>query len=399
MTILNKAQHLGLAVLVCALLQGCVSNPPAPQGTGTLQQASQRLSDDLLSQIHANVLERLISRKVVLDPFIDAQSGQRTKSSLQATEWVHQQLQARKSALKIEAFDTNGVEHADYLIAGTLSKPHPSSSDYVINATITDRRTGTVLASAVSRVLGSEIDSTPSAFYSDSPSLVTDRLTRGYITTSQTPQGSAADQAYLASISTAALINEAITAYEESRWEDALIRYQTVVQRADGKQLRVYNGLYNSYLKLGKTREAEAAFEDIVTLGLSTNNLAVRLLFQPGSTDFWRDRAISGIYPMWLRKIAAVTYAGDYCITVVGHTSKTGSETVNERLSLARAHAVQDLLIAQQRNLNNRIDTAGVGWNENIIGTGTDDIRDSLDRRVEFKIRSCPKSAQRSANQ
>lgn len=376
-------------LIFSAILMGCVSNPPAPQGSTTLEQASQRLSDDLLGQIHANVLERLISRKVVIDPFIDAQSGQRTKSSMQATEWVQQQLQARNSTLKIEAFDASGVQQADYLIAGTISKPHPSSSDFVINATVTDRRSGTVLASAVSRVQGSEIDSTPSAFYSDSPSLVTDRLTKGYITTSQTPQGSAADQAYLASISTAALVNEAITAYEERRWEDALIRYQTVVQRNDGKQLRVFNGLYNSYLKLGKTREAEEAFEDIVTLGLSTNNLAVRLLFQPGSTDFWRDSAISGIYPMWLRKIAAVTYAGDYCITVVGHTSKTGSETVNERLSLARAHTVQDLLVAQQRKLSGRVDTAGVGWKENIIGTGTDDIRDSLDRRVEFKIRSC----------
>lgn len=395
MRLLISFKKITFPLIVSAILMGCVSNPPAPQGSTTLEQASQRLSDDLLGQIHANVLERLISRKVVIDPFIDAQSGQRTKSSIQATEWVQQQLQARNSTLKIEAFDANGVQQADYLIAGTISKPHPSSSDFVINASVTDRRSGTVLASAVSRVQGSEIDSTPSTFYSDSPSLVTDRLTKGYITTSQTPQGSAADQAYLASISTAALINEAITAYEERRWEDALIRYQTVVQRNDGKQLRVFNGLYNSYLKLGKTREAEEAFEDIVTLGLSTNNLAVRLLFQPGSTDFWRDSAISGIYPMWLRKIAAVTYAGDYCITVVGHTSKTGSETVNERLSLARAHTVQELLLAHQRKLNGRVDTAGVGWKENIIGTGTDDIRDSLDRRVEFKIRSCKPAASR----
>lgn len=354
-----------------------------------MQAASERLSEDLLSQVHSNLLERLVSRKVVLDPFIDAQSGQRTHSSLRATDWVRQQLLARNSSLKIEPFDADGVQDADYLIAGTLSKPHSGSSDYAINATITDRRTGTVLASAVSRVLGKEIDSTPTAFYSDSPSLVTDRLTRGYISTSQAPKGSAADHAYLASIDTAALINEALTAYEASRWQHALIRYQTALQRDDGKQLRVFNGLYNSYTKLGKTREAEDAFEDIVTLGLSTNNLAVRLLFNPGTTDFWRDPAISGIYPMWLRKIASVTHSSDYCMTVVGHTSRTGTEAVNERLSQARAHTVRDLLVAQQRRLSDRVDTDGVGWQENIIGTGTDDVRDSLDRRVEFKIRNC----------
>ena len=386
---LHKVHHIGLALLASVLLSGCLSNPPAPQGTATLKVASERLSDDLLGQVHANVLERLISRKVVLDPFIDAQSGQRTNSSLRTTELVRQHLQARNSSLKLESFDTNGVQQADYLIAGTLSKPHPDSSDYVINATITDRRTGTVLASATSRVHGKEIDNTPTAFYADSPSLVTDRLTRGYVSTSRAPQGSAADQAYLASISTAALINEATNAYDEGRWEDALLRYQTVVRRDDGKQLRVFNGLYNSYNKLGKTKEAEEAFEDIVALGLSTNNLAVRLLFNPGTTDFWRDPAVSGIYPMWLRKIASVTYSSDYCMTVVGHTSKTGTEAVNNRLSQARARVVRDMLITQQRKLHDRVDTNGVGWSENIIGSGTDDVRDALDRRVEFKVRNC----------
>ncbi|MBQ0131413.1 MAG: OmpA family protein, partial [Comamonas sp.] len=49
---------------------------------------------------------------------------------------------------------------------------------------------------------------------------------------------------------------------------------------------------------------------------------------------------------MWLRKIASVTHASDYCMTVVGHTSRTGSEAVNERLSQARARTVRDMLVA-----------------------------------------------------
>ena len=126
-----------------------------------------------------------------------------------------------------------------------------------------------------------------------------------------------------------------------------------------------------------------------MALGLSTNNLAVRLLFNPGSTEFWRDRAVSGIYPMWLRQIAGEATAGDYCMTVVGHTSKTGSEATNERLSQSRAKAVRDLLVAQDRKLAERLDVDGMGWRENLIGSGTDDARDSLDRRVEFKVRNC----------
>ena len=375
--------------LLGAVLVGCKTNPPAPKAPVSLPMASQNLADSLLAQVQGNVLERLISRTVVLDPFIDAGSGQQTASSVKAANLVTQRLRARNTSLKLERFDGNGVEVADYLIAGTLRKTTANGSEYQMNATLTERRSGTVLASAVARVRGSEIDNTPTAFYADSPSIVSDRVTKGYISTSQAAQGSAADQTYLASVSTGALINEATVAYDEGRWNDALQRYQAVVQRDDGKQLRVFNGLYNSHTKLGHAKEAEAAFTQIVALGLSTNNLAVRLLFNPGSTDFWRDRAVSGIYPMWLRQIASEATAGDYCMTVVGHTSKTGSEASNERLSQARAKAVREMLVAQDRKLAERLDVDGMGWRENLIGSGTDDARDSLDRRVEFKVRNC----------
>ena len=36
-----------------------------------------------------------------------------------------------------------------------------------------------------------------------------------------------------------------------------------------------------------------------------------------------------------------------------------------------------------------RTRASGVGWRENLIGTGTDDVTDALDRRVEFRIVSC----------
>ena len=163
----------------------------------------------------------------------------------------------------------------------------------------------------------------------------------------------------------------------------------SAVQRSDGKQLRVFNGLYNTYQKMGNQKEAEAAFSQIVALGLGTNNLAVRLLFNPGTTDFWKDPAVSGAYPMWLRHIARETQEGDYCLNVVGHASRTGSKAANARLSLARAKLVRDALVQNERRLANSIDVNGVGWRDNIIGSGTDDSRDSLDRRVEFKVKGC----------
>jgi len=39
--------------------------------------------------------------------------------------------------------------------------------------------------------------------------------------------------------------------------------------------------------------------------------------------------------------------------------------------------------------LARRIATHGVGWRENLVGSGTDDARDAVDRRVEFRVVPC----------
>ena len=73
---------------------------------------------------------------------------------------------------------------------------------------------------------------------------------------------------------------------------------------------------------------------------------------------------------------------------VVGHTSKTGSEKFNERLSLQRGAAIQASLEAMAP-IQGRLKPVGMGFRENVVGTGSDDLRDALDRRVEFKVRAC----------
>jgi len=75
---------------------------------------------------------------------------------------------------------------------------------------------------------------------------------------------------------------------------------------------------------------------------------------------------------------------------VVGHTSRTGSEAYNDKLSLNRATFIKQRLEAESKDLVARTKPQGMGFRENIVGTGTDDVRDALDRRVEFKIVACP---------
>jgi outer membrane protein OmpA-like peptidoglycan-associated protein len=122
---------------------------------------------------------------------------------------------------------------------------------------------------------------------------------------------------------------------------------------------------------------------------LSSNNLGVKFLFNPGTTTFWSDPQVSGPYGFWLRQIARQAVIAKVCMNVVGHTSLTGSQAYNDRLSLQRAVYIKKRLDTEAPQLAPRTHASGRGFRETLVGTGTDDARDALDRRVEFKIVGC----------
>jgi outer membrane protein OmpA-like peptidoglycan-associated protein len=51
--------------------------------------------------------------------------------------------------------------------------------------------------------------------------------------------------------------------------------------------------------------------------------------------------------------------------------------------------SIEKRLIGVTPDIGRQLQTSGVGFRENLIGTGTDDARDALDRRVEFRVRGC----------
>jgi len=55
-----------------------------------------------------------------------------------------------------------------------------------------------------------------------------------------------------------------------------------------------------------------------------------------------------------------------------------------------RYDLIKQRLLTETREPASRIETAGAGSRENLIGSGTDDLRDALDRRVEFRVIPCP---------
>jgi outer membrane protein OmpA-like peptidoglycan-associated protein len=92
---------------------------------------------------------------------------------------------------------------------------------------------------------------------------------------------------------------------------------------------------------------------------------------------------------MWLRQIARAAQSTSSCLNIVGHTSHSGSEQTNNRLSLARATVVRERLEHEIPGVARKWRVTGVGYRENLVGSGADDASDALDRRVEFKVFEC----------
>ena len=400
--------------MLCVLLAGCQAppaalpeRPPALLTAVSFEMAIDHAVDDLLIQaqrlpefqpvapgIGAALRKEQPSAKIkiIVDNAVDGITGQQTVATRALDARLLNRVAARFPAFHVSPISAGDVALARFILTTAvtvLEQRQEKGSSYRLSFSLTDGRSGMVVAQAAAQATGDTVDITPTSFYRDSPSLVKDRTVEGQIRTAETPAGTAADGVYLANLSVIALIAEGSRLYEAAQYAEALAVYEVAAARPDGKHLRVYNGLYLSNIQLGRADGAEQAFGRLVLLGLTTNSLSIKFLFKPGSTDFWPDPKINGPYPMWLRVVAREGITAKACMTIIGHSSHTGTEPANDRLSLQRATSIQKRLEVAAPEMVGRLQSSGLGFRENLIGTGTDDARDALDRRVEFRVRGC----------
>ena len=402
------------SLVLCVLLAGCQSppaalpeRPPALLTAVSFEMAIDHAVDDLLIQAQrlpefqpvAPGIGAALRKeqppakiKIIVDNAVDGITGQQTVATRALDARLLNRVAARFPAFHVSPISAGDVALARFILTTAvtvLEQRQEKGSSYRLSFSLTDGRSGMVVAQAAAQATGDTVDITPTSFYRDSPSLVKDRTVEGQIRTAETPAGTAADGVYLANLSVIALIAEGSRLYEAAQYAEALAVYEVAAARPDGKHLRVYNGLYLSNIQLGRADGAEQAFGRLVLLGLTTNSLSIKFLFKPGSTDFWPDPKINGPYPMWLRVVAREGIAAKACMTIIGHSSRTGTEPANDRLSLQRATSIQKRLEVAAPEMAGRLQSSGLGFRENLIGTGTDDARDALDRRVEFRVRGC----------
>ncbi len=332
---------------------------------------------------------------VVIDPLIDGMTGARTTTSEAMGARLAKMMREQYPQFDVQPFTATNVAKQPLVLVGTFTgvnaqrQTEGTREAYRICFAMLDMKAGKILSKGLAYATPAGVDVSPLPTFRDAPAFTDDPVMLGYIRTCQgTVAGEPINPLYVDRILGAAQVAEAMEAYDAGRYQQALALYDAAQRGAAADQFRVYNGLYLSNVKLGRREPARAAFRKIVEHGLTNKRLAVKFLFKPGAVSF-ADAQASAAYPDWIRAIADQASSAKACLEVVGHTSATGPEPLNERLSQLRAQQMKRQLDSRVPTLASRTIASGVGSRQMMVGNGRDDVSDALDRRVEFKVLAC----------
>jgi len=410
------------ALLLALLVAGCAAPPPsdapapapaaspAPSVPPAAPSAPAALVAAPFADAVARAGERLLQdaqatlgsgpRELVIDPLIDASTGQQTNSTVQMSAQLAGLITRRVPTWNVQPLTRGALANRPLLLIGTLTAINTKNvkdedaDAFRVCLVLVDLRTGKLVAKRVDRATLTTVDAEPLALYRESPTWALDATALAYIKSCQgSSPGDPIAPGYLQRLPAQAVINEAVIAYTDNKPAEAYRLYHEAVNVADPEDLRVLNGLYTTSWKTGRKKEAAETFGKIVGIGLDAKKLPIKLFFNPGTTTLLQSADLQAQYAVWMREVATQLGTRENCLRVVGHTSRTGDAAANEVLSQKRAAVIKSNLERQNRKLATRISADGVGSREVIVGLGTDDLRDALDRRVEFRTVECKAGA------
>ena len=335
-------------------------------------------------------------RELVIDPLIDANTGQQTNSTVQMGGQLAGLITRRVPTWNVQALTRPALAAKPLLLIGTLTPINSKGAKdenadaFRVCLALIDLRTSKVVAKRADRATLASVDAEPIALFREAPTWALDATAEGYIKSCQgSNAGDPVAPLYLQRLPAAAVINEATLAFTDNKMADAYRLYREARTLAAPDDLRVLNGIYTTSWKTGRKKEAGEAFGKIIDVGLANKRLPIKLFFNPGTTTLLQSADLQAQYALWLQEVASRTAANDACLKVIGHTSRTGDPQANDVLSQKRATVIKQSLERQNRKLATRVSAEGVGSREIIVGLGTDDLRDALDRRVEFRSVDC----------
>jgi outer membrane protein OmpA-like peptidoglycan-associated protein len=368
---------------------------PAPLVAAPFADAVARAGERLLQDAQASLGSG--PRELVIDPLIDASTGQQTNGTVQMGAQLAGLITRRVPAWNVQPLTRAALANRPLLLIGTLTAINTKNAKdenadaFRVCLVLIDLRSGKLVAKRVDRATLATVDAEPVPLYRESPTWALDATALAYIKSCQgSSPGDPIAPGYLQRLPAQAVINEAMLAFADNKPADAYRLYHEARTVADPDDLRVLNGLYTTSWKTGRKKEAAETFGKIVGIGLDAKKLPIKMFFNPGTTTLLQSADLQAQYAVWLQEVATQVGAREKsCLRVVGHTSRTGDAAANEVLSQKRAGVIKSSLERQNKKVGTRISADGVGSREVIVGLGTDDLRDALDRRVEFRTVDC----------
>lgn len=381
---------LALAGALLIALASCATQPIAVSGEHyqNPRKASRGVADTLSHEFERIATFSRTPSAILIGPTVTLASGEITKSGRELQTFLLLDLKAMLDHVSVDRLGGENDIASASIITGHVAYENPAQSApeeswFLVTLNIA-KGNGEIVGEVAFRINARQFDPTPSRFFQNSPIF----QHRAAYTDSSNTNKSDASRKIAPNIEINARIDRGVVAYEAGLFADSEKIFKEVALR-DTDNMAALSGIYQSAIALGKTAEAEKALDQLIDAGIRRGNLSFKFLFRVRSAEFRDDLEIANQYSQWITQAAHRLARSKSCLSVEGHSSRTGSAEFNKELSFKRAERVAQLLIRANPQLKSRIKGVGFGFANNLVGSGTDDAKDAIDRRVEFRLHPC----------
>jgi len=391
-TTISRTVYLVIALILAVFFADTTASA-ADQSTLPFEMAIRSIFNKLVDDVRNDLGNTSGSEEmvIVMDLFLDEDTGEIPLVSQRIQSVMLDEATRRFFDFRVARLTLEESRNADYMISGSIHLGATEAKDiiiYRVSAVVIDAWNMNIIGTAQQWVSDPSLDYTPMAIYRDNPfydPAYTKRLAHTGISGDILPS---VDRTY--SLETLAMLRDATAAYDRGNDQIAHDLFSEAASRPDGETLLILTGLYLTNLRLGRLPQADTAFTRIIDVGVKTHGMiTVRFLFYKNSVDSWGAEGIQARYGTWIDRIGEYFSNRNDCLRIVGHSSNSGPEEWNQQLSVLRAEKIRNLLKNTLPTVKTRSAAIGKGSRENVVGIGTDDERDALDRRVEIILIPC----------
>ena len=221
--------------------------PPPPPPTLSYDQAVLSAATTLLknAQLAPDGTAAKPRYAVVIDPLVDGMTGAQSTATRAMGERLAALIRTQYPQYEVQPFSAANVARSPLVLIGTFTGVNAQRQTagareaYRICFALADLKTGKLVSKGLAFSQTDGVDTTPLAYYRDAPAWTEDPATLGYIRTCQgTKAGDPINPMYIERIVAAALVSDAIEAYEAGRYQESLDLYAGAQRTSAGDQFR-----------------------------------------------------------------------------------------------------------------------------------------------------------------